>query len=609
MSAGIGLLTANLLMASLVYLNKTQLFKEILLLLFLLSIIISFIIRKKNEFKEYYFNREDVFPWVIVIMFFFVSVMLRHADFRFPDEYMYLNKIGGIVSGGYISYYAQDRYFFHYSYSSISAFAPLTFKSAEIVSLFFVSMSLIPTFLLGRELFDKKVGYVSVLFLAINPSIIFYSIRLLPGVPTIFLITSFLYFFYKWSKNRNPTDFFISSIFLIIAVFVKLHGIIFLAISTLYILLTLNFRNFKKNIFYLLIFISALLLFSTVWNLHGDLYSMLQSFFSRITSEVSNDIIWVGYKMYITFFSPDIYSMPFVVLFFLGIAAFLKEPFHKKFFLLIPVIVYVMFISFSRGDFGMAVRNFLVVVPLMSITAAYGTVKNEKSYRSVFWILLFLYLTVLAIMVVYAPRFPHLNFVLPDLPLWIRVLTFSAAFAVVLLMLHDWKTEKWQKAQCLIISLVIISSLLNANFFINMQEGYPDHSKSGILEAGKWFSENTLSNARIQSSTWELPFWMDTNTKSNPGMRYPKSTILSYYVDRITYAPPANDELFLERIKYKEVDYIVIFTDELLTTSDDTRETYKYLQKYVHEAPSGTELVYTMFNKNQKILFRVYQVI
>ncbi|MDD5473287.1 MAG: glycosyltransferase family 39 protein [Candidatus Methanoperedens sp.] len=606
--AGIGLFTLNLLMASLVYLNKPQFFKYILLLLFLLALAISVIKRYIVEFKGYYFNRDYVFSLIIFGMFFFVSVVLRHADFRFPDEYMYLNKIVGIVSGGYISDYAQDRYFLHYSYSSILEFAPLTFKSVEIASLFFFSMSLIPTYLLGKELFNREVGCFAALFLAFNPSFIFHSIRLLPEAPLLFFITSFLYFFYKWSKIRSTIDFFISCIFLLLAIFVKFHGIIFLGIGTVYILLNSNFKYLKKNIIYLSILIVALLLL-IIWNLHYNLYLILSSLFSRIVNEISNDVIWVGYKAYITYFSPDLYSMPFIVLFFFGTAAFLKDSFNKKIFLLTPIAIYIMFLSLTGGLFGIGVRNFLVIVPLMSIIAAYGIVQRERVNRGVFWILLNLYLIALAIMVIYAPRFPHLNFVLPDLPLWIRVLTFSAAFAVVLLMLHDWKTEKWQKAQCLIISLVIISSLLNANFFINIQEGYPDRSKSGILEAGKWFSENTLSNARIQSSTWELPFWMDTNTKSNPGMRYPKSTILSYYVDRITYAPPANDELFLERIKYKEVDYIVIFTDELLTTSDDTRETYKYLQKYVHEAPSGTELVHTMFNKNQKILFRVYQVI
>ncbi len=607
--AGIGLLTLNLLMAALVYLNKSQFFKYILLLLFLLALAISVIKRYILEFKGYYFNRDDVFSLIVVGMFFFVSVALRHADFRFPDEYMYLNKIGGIVSGGYISDYAQQRYFFHYSYSAILEFATLAFRSVEIASLFFFSMSLISTYLLGKELFNREVGGFAALFLAFNPSFIFYSIRLLPLAPSIFLITSFLYFFYKWSKNWNKIDFFIGSIFIIIAIFVKLHGIIFLAIGVVYILSTLNFKNLKKNIAYLSIFIGVMYLFTITWKLHVDLYSVLEGVVTRILNEAGNDIIWIGYKAYITYFAPDLYSMPFVVLFFLGIAAFLKEPFNKKLFLLMPIAVYILFISLTSGAFGMAIRNFLVVVPLMSIIAAYGIVYREKAIHSIFWILLSIYLITLALMVIYAPRFPHLNFILPDLPMWIRVLTFSAAFAVVLLMLHDWKPEKWQKVQCFIISLVIISSLLNANFFINMQEGYPDRSKSGIFEAGKWLSENTLSNARIQSSTWELPFWMDTNMRSNPGMRYPKSTFLSYYVDRITYAPPTNDELFLERIKNKEVDYIVIFTDELLTTSDDTRETYKYLQKYVNEAPSGTELVYTMFNKNQKVLFRVYQVI
>ena len=608
-SIGIGLLTVNLLMASLVYLNKTQLFKEILLLLFLVSITISFIKRKTDEFKGYNFNREDVFPWLIVILFFFVSVALRHADFRLPDEYMYLDKIGGITSGEYISNYAPDRYFFHYSYSAIVDFAALTFRSTEIISLFFVALSLIPTYLLGKELFNKEVGYVSALFLVFNPSFIFYSIRLLPEIPSIFLLTSFLYFFYKWFVYKNKIDFFISSIFLMIAVFFKLHGIMFLAVGTLYMLLTSNFKDLKKNIRYLLIFIGALLLFSTVWHLHGDLYQMLQWLFSRILNEVSTDIIWIGYKTYVTFFAPDLYSMPFIVLFFLGVAAILREPFHKKLLLLMPIAFFVLLIPLTGAQFGMGIRNFLVNVPLMSIIAAYGTVLSARKYRSVFWALLCLYLLILGMIVVYAPKFPHLQFILPDLPVWIRVLTFSAAFAVIFLTIYGWKKEKWRNLRYSIVFLVIISSLLNANFFINMQEGYPDHSKNGIVEAGKWLSDNTPSNAKIQSSTYEWSPWIDINIGSNPGMRYPKSTFLSYYVNRTTYAPPANEELFLERIKNRDVDYVVIFTDPLLTTSDDIGDTYKYLQKYVNETPSGTGLVYTEQTESRKVLFRVYKVV
>lgn len=607
-SIGIGLLTVNLLMASLVYLNKTQLFKEILLLLFLLFLTISFIRRKTGDFKGYDFNREDTIPWVIVILFFFVSVVLRHADFRLPDEYMYLNKIGGITSGGYISDYAQSRYFFFYSYSAIIGFAAPTFRSAEIISLFFMALSLIPTYLLGKELFYKEIGYISALFLAFNPSFIFYSIRLLSDIPLIFLITSFLYFFYKWYTGKNKTDFFISCMFLVIAAFVKLHGVIFLGIGALYMLLTLNFKNFKKNVIFLLILIGALLLFSTVWNVHGDLYSRLQWLFSIVISDVKADIIWIGYKMYITFLSPDLYSMPFVVLFFLGIAATLKEPFHKKLFLLMPVAVYILFISLANKDFGMGVRNFFEVIPLISIVAAYGTMQHERSNRSVFWILLSLYLAVLAVMVVYAPRFPHLNFIMPDIPLWIRALTFGAACMVTFLIVYNRGEGKWHKITCLIISLVIVSSLLNAIFFINMQEGYPDRSKSGIIEAGKWLSENTPSNARIQSNTWELPFWLDINIKSNPGTRYPESTFLSYYVNRTTYAPPSNEELLLVRMKNKEVDYIVLFTDPLLTINPDAVN-YTYLQKYINQTPDGTELIHTDQSENRRLLFKVYKVV
>lgn len=603
-AAGVGLLTTNVLMAGLVHLHKMQSFKEVLLLIFLFFTAVSFIKRKTGTFKGYHFNREDALPWILVIAFFFISAAVRHADFRFPDEYMYLNKFEDIIAGGqYISTYAQDRYFFHYSYSAILEFAPLTFKSTEIISLFFVLMTLIPTYLLGKELFDKKVGYLAAVFLAFNPSFIFYSIRLLTWVPSIFLITSFLYFFYKWHRGRNPINFLISGIFITIAIFIKLHGIVFLAIALAYMFLASNIEGLKRSKKHLLVLISALILFSNNWNLHRRLWDLL----SDIVHDVRNDIIGVGYKMYITYFSPDIYTMAFVFIFFVGVAAILREPRQKKLLLLIPIVIYASLLSSSTLSFGVGIRQFLIVVPLMSITVAYGIVHREKVSRGVFWALSYSYLAVLAIMAIYAPKFPHLDHVLPDIPLWIRILTFSAAFVVVFLMIQ--KREKWQNVEYAVISLVIISSFLNANFFINMQEGYPDDSKNGIVEAGTWLSENTPPNAVIQSSTWELRGWMNLNKRSNPEMLYPKSTFLSYYVDRTTYAPPRSEDLFLKRIGSKEVDYIVIFTDPLLTTSDRTKEIYKYLQKFVDEPPPGTELAYTGYNENRDVWFRVYKVI
>jgi hypothetical protein len=605
-SAGIGLLAVNILMAGLIHFHKAQWFKEALLLLFLLATVTSFIKRKTYEFKGYHFKKEDVYLWTFILLFFLVSLSVRHADFRFPDEYMYLSKFEDIITDeGYISEFAQRRYFFHYSYSSILEFAKLTFRSTETISLFFVSLSLIPTYLLGKELFNKRTGIIAVLFLAFNPSIVFYSIRLLPWAPSIFLITSYMYFFYKWFQGRNISDFLISGVFITTSIFVKLHGVVFLAIALLYLLLASDTKDLQKNNRYPLMIGGVLSLLSITWNLHGKLWRLVAS----IAQDIRDDIMGVGYKMYITYFSPDLYAMPFVFLFFFGIAAILKKPKEEKLFLLLPLIVYVLLLSSSNPNFGRGIRNFFVVLPLMSIVGAYGITHRENISRRVFWILLYLYLIILAVMAIHAPRFPHLDHVLPDLPLWIRIITFSLAFVVIFLMIYDWKKEQWQKVEYSIISLVIISSLLNANFFINMQGGYSDKSKNGIVEAGKWLSENTPPTARIQSSTWELGGWERFNIRSNPEMRYPKSTFLSYYVNRTTYAPPRKEDLLLERIKRKEVDYIVIFTDPLLTTSEKTRNVYKYLQKYVDEAPPGTELVYTGYNENQEVLFRIYKVV
>ncbi|MBE0525081.1 MAG: hypothetical protein IBX40_12255, partial [Methanosarcinales archaeon] len=186
--------------------------------------------------------------------------------------------------------------------------------------------------------------------------------------------------------------------------------------------------------------------------------------------------------------------------------------------------------------------------------------------------------------------------------------TFGSALIIVILVTIKPDREKWQTVGKIIIFLVIFSSLLNAIFFIYWQVEYPDRSQNGIVEASKWLNENTPANATIQSSIWELPGWININKPLHPEMKYPRSTFLSHYVYRTTYAPPGNEKDFLTRIENKEIDYIVIFTDPTLTSSEHAKNIYDYLQNYVDEAPAGSELIYSEF-KNQKVLFRIYKVL
>jgi hypothetical protein len=585
---GIGLLIFNVVLGALIYTSQGHLFKPVLLTLFVTSLIIAAV---KNRRSDYIPGKAEVFPWIAALAFFLASIAIRHADFRIPDEYLYLYGLEGIIEEGQLSPYARGRVFFFITYSGIMRFSDATFRSTEITSLFFTSLSLIPTYLLGKELFDRRIGQAALLFLVFNPSFIFYSIRLLPWAPSIFLLTSYLYFLYRWTETRSKPTLLLASIFLSIAIFVKLHGLLFLGLGILYLVLA-HWDELDKR--YLGVSTGALLLLS--W--HFNIPSLLWRLISRILYDLRHDVITAGYKTYVTYFAPDLYGMPFVLLFFSGISAFYREKLRLKLFLLIPIVAYIL--AFSDG-FGMGVRHFLVVVPLMSIIAARGLTAEERSLPILF-LLTLTYFAILGIMILSAPVFPHLVNVIPDIPLWMRALTFGSGGITLFLILRGNSRH-----QATMITMVVFASLLNAHFFVNMQDAYPDDSREGLKEAGRWLSENTPRDARIQSTTGELDSWRRINRALEPEALYPKSTFLSYYVDRTTYAVPENEEELLKRIEGKEIDYVVVFSHFMLTESEPA-EPFNYTKKYISEAPSGTELVHTGYDNRGEVQFRVYRV-
>jgi len=606
---GCAILLENVLIATLLHLGEVQLFKPSLLVLFLLFL--SMAMLKRFESREMALSTielSELLPWIGALIFFSLSLLYRHAYIQMPDAYVYIIQIEQIVQKSQFIQivtpfpFIKSKYFFLFTYSGLMEFAKLEFESVQIITLFFVSMSLVSTYMLANELFDKKIGYLSLLYLAINPSILYYSIRFLAWALNTFLLVSFTYFFYKWIKDSRRQDFLISLVFISSSILVKFQGVVFLFIAIVYLALVKR-GTLKRNAGHLTALIGVLVIAAILMSIPTLLVEKIGVFLRTI----SQNYMELGHIMYITFFSPDIYSLPLVILAFFGAAMLVSEPSQKKFLLPLPVLIFfsLSFLNAFRG-----VRHLLVIMPFISIIAAYGTFFYRKYSGELLSTLVFFYLAALSIMAIYAPRFPHLAEIMPDIPLQIRAITFFIGGAVFFVKLFSSKREKLvQNAPYFIILLVIATSLLNANFFINGQSLFPDGKRTGIQEATEWILKNTPENSKIQSTTWENYRWEDLNMQAYPEMRYPRSTIFGYYLKyRVCYAPPRSDSDLLKRIEDKEVDYVVSFTDYVLTESDYAND-FWYLRKYVNEAPTGTELVHTEADPTGEIWFKVYKVL
>ncbi|WP_290597863.1 MULTISPECIES: ArnT family glycosyltransferase [unclassified Archaeoglobus] len=494
---------------------------------------------------------------------------------------MYFYKAEDLISGNLMNYYAQNRYFLHFTYASLLSLLQLNFKNVELISAFFAYATIFPLYLLGRDLFDDKTGLIAALLYSFNPSVIFYSIRFLPVNLSLFLLTSFMLFFVKWIERGNRFYLALMIITLTAASLVKLHGIVFAAIATLF---TLMNSNKKQKVIFLSIFVT--LFASTL--IFTDL---LRIILWKLSKLLTLSIVDAGYSAYITYFAPDYYTLPFVVAFFSGISA-LKDS-KKLLFLVTPIILYV--VIFTVGP-GLGIRHFLPVLPYMALLAAYGILRRPDARLLILTLLL--YLSTLGVMFIAAPKIPHLVYIIPDVPLSIRIFTFSLAALVLLCLIKGRSPQK-------VVLIIIVACVANTVYFIGFQSAYPDHSEAGLEEAGKWFDENTPENAVIQSTTGETKYWLEIHSKAHPNEKYPKSTYLDCYTSRKTVAVPDSEEELLRRIEKGEIDYVVVFSHPVLTENVEALK-YRFVRKYLHSPPNGTIEVYRWYNSKGGVGFVIY---
>lgn len=92
---------------------------------------------------------------------------------------------------------------------------------AKIIPALFSIFSPLATYLLGKELFNKKAGLVSALFLAGTPLFIFWSTRVYIDIPQMFYTVLFLYSIYKYFDKGKVNYAGFAGLFLALALWSK----------------------------------------------------------------------------------------------------------------------------------------------------------------------------------------------------------------------------------------------------------------------------------------------------------------------------------------------------------------------------------------------------
>ncbi|MFX1486449.1 MAG: ArnT family glycosyltransferase [Promethearchaeota archaeon] len=548
---------------------------------------------------------------LFIISFVVILSLLRHAPFHSRDEYAHLYVIRNlllnksfaedfpIVSGE--SLWAGEtygRYFFVYTYAALVKFGGLDFYSIERISIFFTAMIIPSVYILGARLSKVKnvesqwLGIIAAVFVSVNPAIVYFSIRLFPDLLAAALVIPSLFFFISWKDKGYKEDILSCAFFIFLALFTKLHGLVFLSI--LVILGIISLQDRRKSaillslcilvLMFILVFGSEIPFLSEITvrlqNVVQTLYESMASMGETIGSMFVHTYGVYGYLGY--------YPQAVFVLLILGSGYFLLNYPRKHILVLfLPLVAYLALFWF--GSFGGGTRHFLPCYPILMILAAEGALTLTKRDWLVPTIIASVPLFLILVTSLYQiSDLPLLGI----LPFYTAIIAFVGGTLIIskkILEGLNLKNTSSKMIWGITVTVLLASSFSIYQSYIFISNGaYSDSFYPDINVAGDWLRTNTMVNVVILTNGYvPLPYFADY---------------------RSARVPPETEQEFLDIIENGEVDYVVIFTQPIL--SEFVK--FPYLEKYIDmPIPEAVEIfryhnpTITLYNGTSFVIWRV----
>jgi 4-amino-4-deoxy-L-arabinose transferase-like glycosyltransferase len=161
--------------------------------------------------------------------------------------------------------------------------------SAEAVSIFFGTITLVPLYLLAKRFFEAKISILVTLIFALTP--VFVTVSVWGARDPLYWFFSILgfYFFTGQMGRENSWGLFLSSISFILATFCRIEAIIYLVVSCLCLLTAKEEQKFRRLAFFLSppLLLSLLLLVQMIVNPSGINWHRLTDIPSRSLTSLS----------------------------------------------------------------------------------------------------------------------------------------------------------------------------------------------------------------------------------------------------------------------------------------------------------------------------------
>jgi 4-amino-4-deoxy-L-arabinose transferase-like glycosyltransferase len=273
-------------------------------------------------------------------------------------------------------------------------------------------------YLLGTEIYNKKVGLLISFLTSISYLHIFHTFRLLVDLPSFTFFVFGALFFYRYLKdNKNTKSLYIGAAIIAIGTLFRLTTATFLFVVLLYVLITERLNFLKKKEVWIAALIFVLILSPYIlWGylqFHGFVITQAGAWNAPKGSYISNGI-W-NFASYLSLF-PNMFSWPLLIFLiaglllmykiFIGFDILLKgrdqqgnQQIKRDLFLLLLFLIPILTVSFSMEHYFEDRYIFTSLPAAFIISSAfifqiYNLIKKKNKLLAIlFFILLLISIT------------------------------------------------------------------------------------------------------------------------------------------------------------------------------------------------------------------------
>ncbi len=199
---------------------------------------------------------------ILLLGFFIRAFACEYTYVINPDGIYYIHQaraiyygLWGDLTNCHISFVSNYPFLIAGSYALIRDWI----AAAKAVSLVFGSITLIPLYLLLRCFLAKNISRLSVLAFALTPVFVSRSADVVRDPVSWFFLTLGLYFFVKSTDNKYRFLLFISCLSFLMASWARIECILFIFVSSCYLLMVPQEKRLQKLSFFSMPFVLILL--------------------------------------------------------------------------------------------------------------------------------------------------------------------------------------------------------------------------------------------------------------------------------------------------------------------------------------------------------------